>query len=125
MSELSKANTKQQLFLDALISEECMGDLRSAMRVAGYSETTKISHLAASLRHEIRLITETLLAMYAPKAAFALTNILDNPDQLNSRHIITAAKEVLDRTGLVAKTQVELDVNAHSAVVILPPKSPT
>ena len=118
-------NTKQQLFLDALISEECMGDLRSAMRVAGYSETTKISHLAASLRHEIRLITETLLAMYAPKAAFALTNILDNPDQLNSRHIITAAKEVLDRTGLVAKTQVELDVNAHSAVVILPPKSPT
>ena len=125
MTELSKANTKQQLFLDALISEECMGDLRSAMRVAGYSETTKISHLAASLRHEIRLITETLLAMYAPKAAFALTNILDNPDQLNSRHIITAAKEVLDRTGLVAKTQVELDVNAHSAVVILPPKSPT
>ena len=124
MTELSQPNTKQQLFLDALISEDCMGDLRSAMRVAGYSETTKISHLAASLRHEIRLITETLLAMYAPKAAFALTNILDNPDQLNSRHIITAAKEVLDRTGLVAKTQVELDVNAHSAVVILPPKSP-
>ena len=124
MTELSQPNTKQQQFLDALISEECMGDLRSAMRVAGYSETTKISHLAASLRHEIRLITETLLAMYAPKAAFALTNILDDPDQLNSRHIITAAKEVLDRTGLVAKTQVELDVNAHSAVVILPPKSP-
>ena len=125
MTEVGTPNTKQQLFLDALISEECMGDLRSAMRVAGYSETTKISHLAASLRHEIRLITETLLAMYAPKAAFALTNILDNPDQLNSRHIITAAKEVLDRTGLGAKAQVELDVNAHSAVVILPPKSPT
>ena len=93
-------STKQQLFLDALLSEEAMGDLRAAMRIA----------------------TETLLAMYAPKAAYALTSILDNPDTFNARHIISASKEILDRTGLGAKSQMELDVNAPSTIFILPPK---
>ena len=115
-------STKQQLFLDALVSEEAMGDLRTAMRMAGYSDNTKIAHTARELRKEIKEATETLLALYAPKAAFALTSILDNPDTFNARHIISASKEILDRTGLGAKSQMELDVNAPSAIFIMPPK---
>ena len=113
---------KQQLFLDALVSEEAMGDLRTAMRMAGYSDSTKIAHTARELRKEIKEATETLLALYAPKAAYALTSLLDNPDTFNARHIISASKEILDRTGFGVKTQLDVEVNAPTAIFILPPK---
>jgi len=114
--------TKQQLFLDALVSEEAMGDLRTAMRMAGYSDSTKIAHTAKDLRKEIKEATETLLALYAPKAAYALTSILDNPDTFNARHVISASKEILDRTGFGVKSQLDVEVNAPTAMFILPPK---
>ena len=113
---------KQQLFLDALVSEEAMGDLRTAMRMAGYSDNTKIAHTARELRKEIKEATETLLALYAPKAAYALTSLLDNPDTFNARHIISASKEILDRTGFGVKSQLDVEVNAPTAIFILPPK---
>ena len=122
MTEVSALTTKQQLFLDALTSEEAMGDLRTAMKIAGYSDNTKIAHTAKELRKEIREATETLLAMYAPRAAYALTSILDNPDTFNARHIISAAKEVLDRTGLGVKSQMDVAVSSHNPIFILPPK---
>tara|TARA_B100001093_G_scaffold510743_1_gene577194 strand:+ start:290 stop:661 length:372 start_codon:yes stop_codon:yes gene_type:complete len=122
MGELHSLTTKQRLFLDFLISEDAMGDLRTAMRLAGYSDNTKIAHTAKELRKEIREATETLLAMYAPKAAFALTSILDDPDTFNARHIIAASKEILDRTGLGVKSQVEVELNPHNPIFILPPK---
>ena len=122
MTDVAKLTSKQQLFLDALLSEEAMGDFRIAMRIAGYSDNTKIAHTAKDLRKEIKEATETLLAMYAPKAAYALTSLLDNPDTFNARHIISAAKEVLDRTGLGAKSQMEVEVNGHNPIFILPPK---
>lgn len=120
--EMEKLNTKQTAFIDALLSEDAMGDLRTAMQMAGYSEKTKVAYLAKELRKEIREATETLLAMYAPKAAFALVSILDNPDTFNARHIIAASKEILDRTGLGAKAQMEVEVSAHNPIFILPPK---
>ena len=123
MTSVISHTAKQQLFLDALLSEEVMGDLRTAMRLAGYSDNTKIAHTAKELRKEIKEATETLLAMYAPKAAYALTSILDNPDTFNARHIISASKEILDRTGLGAKGQMEIEVNTPSPIFILPPKS--
>ena len=122
MTKRKELTPQQRLFLDALISEEAMGDLRTAMRIAGYSEKTKIAHTAKELRSEIREATEVLLAMYAPKAAYALTQTLQEPDSLNFRHIIAAAKEVLDRTGLTAKREIELNPPI-SPVFILPPKN--
>ena len=106
MSKGSNLTAKQRLFLDALISEEAMVDLRTAMHTAGYSDNTKVAHTAKELREEIREATETLLVMYAPKVAYALTSIVDNPDTFNTRHIIVAAEEVLDRTGLFKKNRV-------------------
>jgi len=122
MNELTTLTAKQTLFLDTLVSEDAMGDLRTAMRLAGYSDNTKVAYIARELRKEIREATETLLAMYAPKAAYALTSILDNPDTFNARHIISASKEILDRTGLGVKTQVDVAVNSHNPIFILPPK---
>ena len=71
MPEESKLTTKQRLFLDALISEEAMGDLRTAMRLTEYSENTKVAYNTRELREGIREAKETLLAMYAPKAAYS------------------------------------------------------
>lgn len=122
MAERRTLTSKQTLFLDALISDEAMGDLRTAMRIAGYSDNTKVAHTANELRKEIREATELLLAMYAPKAAFALTSILDNPNTFNARHIISTAKEVLDRTGLGTRSVTEIDYKNKNAIVILPPK---
>ncbi|MDA8751842.1 hypothetical protein N9M77_09975 [Planktomarina temperata] len=122
MNELTTLTAKQTLFLDALISEDVMGDLRTAMRLAGYSDNTKVAYIARELRKEIREATETLLAMYAPRAAYALTSILDNPDTFNARHIISASKEILDRTGLGVKSQMEVAVSTHNPIFILPPK---
>ena len=122
MNELTTLTAKQTLFLDALVSEDAMGDLRTAMRLAGYSDNTKVAYIARELRKEIREATETLLAMYAPRAAYALTSILDNPDTFNARHIISASKEILDRTGLGAKSQMEVAVSTHNPIFILSPK---
>jgi hypothetical protein len=122
MNELTTLTAKQTLFLDALVSEDAMGDLRTAMRLAGYSDNTKVAYIARELRKEIREATETLLAMYAPRAAYALTSILDNPDTFNARHIISASKELLDRTGLGVKSQMEVAVSTHNPIFILPPK---
>ena len=122
MKEVTTLTAKQTLFLDALVSEDAMGDLRTAMRLAGYSDNTKVAYIARELRKEIREATETLLAMYAPKAAYALISILDNPDTFNARHIISASKEILDRTGLGVKSQMEVAVSSHNPIFILPPK---
>ena len=122
MDELTTLTSKQTLFLDALVSEDAMGDLRTAMQLAGYSDNTKVAYMARELRKEIKDAAETLLAMYAPKAAYALTSILDNPDTFNARHIISASKEILDRTGLGVKSQMEVAVNSHNPIFILPPK---
>lgn len=122
MNSLTTLTAKQTLFLDALVSDDAMGDLRTAMRLAGYSDNTKVAYIARELRKEIREATETLLAMYAPRAAYALTSILDNPDTFNARHIISASKEILDRTGLGVKSQMEVAVSTHNPVFILPPK---
>lgn len=113
---------KQQLFLEALVSEEAMGDLRIAMNIAGYSNSTKTIDVARQLRKEIREAAETLLAMYSPKAVLSLTGVLDDPTSLGARNQIAAAKEILDRIGITTKTAVDVSVDVPSPIFILPPK---
>jgi hypothetical protein len=123
MTALATRTPKQDRFLEALISEEVKGDARAAMRIAGYSDKTKVVDVARELRTEIREVTETLLALYAPQAAFALVSILDDPNNLSARHIISASKEILDRTGFGVKTQMEVEISNPTAMFILPPKA--
>lgn len=121
MDQSAKLTSKQTLLLEALVSERAMGDLRTAMKIAGYSDKTKVAHTAKELSKEIKAATELLLAMYAPKAAYSLVSILDNPDTFNARSIIAASKEVLDRTGFIKKEGLELTGNG-ARLFILPPK---
>jgi len=49
-------------------------------------------------------------------------DVLDDPSALGARNAISAAREVLDRTGLVKKEQVEVTSNT-GGMFILPPKA--
>lgn len=114
---------KQQLFIDALLSEEAMGDVRLAMTIAGYSRTTKAIDVIRQLRTEVREATEILLALHSPKAVHGLLSVLDDPTALGARNQIAASKEVLDRVGITAKTAVDLSVSAGPVpIFVLPPK---
>ena len=61
-------------------------------------------------------------AMNAPKAAFGIVDVLDYPSAMGAHNAISAAREVLDQTGLVKKEQVEVTANT-GGMFILPPKT--
>ena len=44
-----------------------------------------------------------MLAMNAPKAALDIIDVLDDPSAMGARNSISAAREILDRNGLVKK----------------------
>ena len=112
---------KQAAFLEALLGE-ARGNIRAAMDIAGYSKMTKTSEVVSSLREEITERAGLMLAMNAPKAAFGIVDVLDDPSSLGARNAISAAREILDRTGLVKKEQVEV-TGQTGGVFILPPKT--
>ena len=112
---------KQEDFLEALLGE-ARGNIRAAMDIAGYSRTTKTAEVVGPLKEEITERAGMMLAMNAPKAAFGIVDVLDDPSALGARNAISAAREVLDRTGLVKKEQVEVTANT-GGIFILPPKT--
>ena len=112
---------KQSAFLEALLGE-ARGNIRAAMDIAGYSKTTATTEVVGPLKEEITERAGMMLAINAPKAAFGIIDVLDDPSALGARNAISAAREVLDRTGLVKKEQVEVSGNA-GGIFILPPKT--
>ena len=121
IDEAKKYSDKQLAFLDALLGES-RGNIRKAMDVAGYAKTTKSGEVVKNLREEIIDRASLMLAINAPKAAFGIIDVLDDPGAMGARNSIAAAREILDRTGLVKKEQVEV-TNTGGGIFILPPKS--
>lgn len=115
-----KLNEMQQKFLDVLY-REAEGDLETAARLAGYSETTRGSQVAKILKEEIYELTLEYLATSAPKAAVKLNNLMDKPTTLGGDLQLKVIKDVLDRANMKAAEKVE--VKAETPVFILPPKS--
>jgi uncharacterized protein (UPF0371 family) len=122
MAEEREYTDKQLMFLEALMSEECRGNIRKAMNVAGYAESTSSTVVVSALRDEITDKASMMLAMNAPKAAWGMVDVLDDPSAMGARNAIAAASQILDRTGLIKKEQVEVK-NTGGAMFILPPKS--
>ena len=124
MSKEPKVYTeKQQAFLDALIGP-ARGNIREAMNIAGYSGETKQSEVVGPLRDEIIERASMVLAMNAPRAAFGIVGVLDDPSAMGARNSVSAAREVLDRTGIVKKEQVEVK-GPEGGIFIMPPKQVT
>jgi hypothetical protein len=116
-----KLTDKQAAFLEALLGE-ARGNIQAAMDIAGYAKNTKTTEVVGPLKEEITERAGMMLAMNAPKAAFGIIDVLDDPSALGVRNVISAAREVLDRTDLVKKEQVEVSGNA-GGIFILPPKT--
>ena len=116
---MSKLTDQQEAFLNALFGE-ASGNFRKAMDMAGYSKHEYPARLIRSLKEEIMDRAEHMLAANAPKAVLSMTGVLDDPSALGNREKLAAAKEILDRTGLVKTEKIE-HKGVASAVVLLPP----
>lgn len=122
MVKTTKVYTEQQqLFLDALAP--CGGKIRAAMTVAGFSKDTSERYIINILHEEIVEIANKLLAASAVQAACALTEVLDNPENLGNAHKINASKEILDRGGVIKKSTDDLSTGKNTGgILILPAK---
>lgn len=114
-------NERQQKFLDVLF-EDAGGDVVAAKKLAGYSDNTPTTSVVRSLKEEILEATQMFMARNAPKAAMAMTGALYDPTELGIKDKMQAAKELLDRSGLV-KTE-KMQVEATGGVMLMPPKAP-
>ena len=113
-------NERQQKFLEVLF-EDAGGDVVAAKKLAGYSDNTPTTAIVKGLKEEILDATQMYMARNAPKAAMAMVGGLYDPTELGIRDKMSAAKELLDRTGLV-KTE-KMQVEASGGVMLMPPKA--
>ena len=109
---------QQKLFLEVLF-EEANGDFVTAKELAGYSPTYPTSSIVKTLEEEIISYTKQYLSRSGPKAAVGLVGVLDNPTEWGVKEKLAAAKEVLNRIGIVGTEKIELGGNG---IFILPSK---
>jgi len=111
---------RQKALLDALAGE-ARGDIRKAMKIAGYSPNTSVNEAIRPIVNEVIDTANMILAQNAPKAALGMVGVIEDPSALGAKNVVAASKEVLDRTGVVKKEQEQKAVEG-AAVFILPPK---
>ena len=114
-------NERQQKFLEVLF-EDAGGDMVMEKKLAGYADSSSTTAIVKGLKEEILEATQMYMARNAPKAAMAMTGALYDPTELGIRDKMSAAKELLDRVGLV-KTE-KMQVEASGGVMLMPPKAP-
>ena len=111
---------KQQKFLDVLF-DEANGDVTQAKLLAGYAPTSSTSDIVRGIKDEVLEATQMFMARNAPRAAVAMVSGINDPTELGMREKMTAAKELLDRTGLV-KTE-KMQVESTGGVMLMPVKN--
>jgi hypothetical protein len=112
----------QAKFLEVLFDDDVKGDIRKAMNKSGYTPGADKSKLINSMRDHIVEAAETYLAMNSPKAAVALTDSMDDPTSLGIKEKLTAAKEILDRAGIVKKDGLTGIGDAAAGVIFIIPQ---
>jgi hypothetical protein len=117
---MARALTEQQQTFLAVLFDEAGGDVLTAKKLAGYSDQTSTTQIVNSMKEEILDATQLYMSRNAPKAAMAMVGALYDPTELGIRDKMAAAKELLDRTGLV-KTE-KMQIEAKGGVMLMPPK---
>ena len=93
---------KQKTFLSVLFSE-ADGDPRKAAELAGYAPTS-YPRVVQGLKDEIIERAESVLAAHSPQAALGISRALTDDGSIPGANIrMEAAKQILDRVGLVKK----------------------
>lgn len=110
---------QQKKFIEALFGE-AKGDPVKAKKLAGYAVGFNTKDIVASLKDEILEATRLHLALHAPAAAMGIIGAIEDPTELGIKEKMVAAKDLLDRIGIVKTEKVE--VQASGGVMLLPPK---
>ena len=122
--ESKELTEQQQKFIDALFGE-ANGSPKRAGEIAGYSPSS-YSKVVKSLKEEILERAEYSLAFNSAKAVKGLVNALDDDGTTPGANIrMEAAKQILDRTGLVKKEKIDITGKVAHGIFILPPKDGT
>jgi hypothetical protein len=117
---MAKELTEQhKRFLEVLFAD-ANGNINHAMKMAGFSEGYSRRSLTNYLKEEIIEATQLYIAMAAPKAAVAMINAIDDPTELGLKEKMSAAKDLLDRAGLVKTEKVQ--VESTGGIMVLPAK---
>lgn len=111
----------QEKFIEVLFSDACKGNFDLAKTVAGYSSETSTQSIIKALEGEIIAETKRFLSRLAPKAAYTMSDAMENPVALGTMTKIKAAQDILDRVGVVKTERIEVGTNG---IFILPPKNP-
>lgn len=123
MVDKNRKYTEQQLaFLDSLFRSDVNGNIRKAMAIAGYSDNVSSISIIRSLRDEILDAAKEVLAAGTPMAVMELFGVLTEPSKLGAGNTIKAAREILDRAGLIKPEDgINLKI-PEGGLVILPVK---
>lgn len=117
---MTRQLTENQVKFLEVLFDEAGGDVVKAKKLAGYSDNTPTRLIVDSLKDEIFEGTKTYMSRIGPKAAVAFGQALMDPTELGVKEKMQAAKEILDRAGVVKTERVE--VKSSGGLFILPPK---
>lgn len=111
----------QENFLEALFGE-ARGNPKRAGELAGYSEHS-YPKVLRSLKTEIVSRAENYLATHSAKAATKMVEMLEEDGTTPHANIrMEAAKQILDRIGIVKKEQIDVNMKAIHGIFVLPAK---
>ena len=111
----------QEKFLDVLFGE-AKGNPKKAGELAGYSEHS-YPKVLRNLKSEIVTRAENYLATHSAKAATKMVDMLDEDGTTPHASIrLEAAKQILDRIGIVRKDQIDINMKSLHGIFILPAK---
>jgi hypothetical protein len=117
---MARQLTENQVKFLEVLFDEAGGDVVKAKKLAGYSDNTPTRLIVDSLKDEIFEGTKTYMSRIGPRAAVAFGQALMDPTELGVKEKMQAAKEILDRAGIVKTERVE--VQSSGGLFILPPK---
>lgn len=114
----------QEKFLDALFGE-AKGNPKIAGEIAGYSDHS-YPKVLRNLKSQVVERAENYLAVHSAKAATKMVDMLDEDGTTPHANIrMEAAKQILDRIGIVKKDQLDVNMKAMHGIFILPAKDGT
>ena len=119
--ETKELTEQQEQFLNALFGE-ANGNPKQAGEIAGYSPSSYPKVIKA-LKDEILDRAEYSLAFNSAKAVKGLVTALDDDGTTPGANIrMEAAKQILDRVGLVKREKIDVNSKVAHGIFILPPK---
>jgi hypothetical protein len=115
----SGLDERERAFLDVLF-DECQGDVQEAMKRVGYPTGTASSVVRKKLNKHIKDRAKEFLVSSTGKAVVGMVSVLSNPAAVGNGHLISASKDILDRSGIFKEEGVQ--VTEIRNMFILPAK---